>query len=90
MQKKLGIVLSAREELYYSAAEALNAFNTSTSTFDSQEHRYSAFKEHCLDLYDSYPEDENAAAYALLSLQVGSPIHRKMHHVFTRLLTFKK
>ena len=51
-------------------AEALNAFNITAGAFECQQCRYSAFKDKCSELYRSFPEDENAAAYALLSLQV--------------------
>jgi hypothetical protein len=63
-QRQFGVVLSAREEMYYEAAEALNAPHK--TTFD----RYSAFAGKCSNLFNAYADDENAAAYALLSLQV--------------------
>ena len=75
MQTKLGVILSAREELYYEAAEALNApsqgDNTTTPlNFTCTYCRYSAFQSRCADLFKANPDDVNAAAYALLSLQV--------------------
>jgi hypothetical protein len=75
MQAQLGVVLSAREELYYEAAEALNApsqgDNTTTPlNFTCTYCRYSAFQSRCADLFKANPDDVNAAAYALLSLQV--------------------
>ena len=125
-QRELGVELSPREEMYYRAAEALNAAaasyprprhspipldsegssgivlseEPSSRTTDGVTQqapadsritnngginsggtadvidggsrvRYTAFQKQCAALFEAHPDDENAAAYALLSLLVG-------------------